>query len=383
MDTEWQALLSERFAQVDDPRVERTKLHRLLDIIGIALCAVLGGASSWDDIALFGETHREWFASWLALPHGIPSHDTFNRVFAAIDPHQFEQAFRQWVHALVGDLPPQVIALDGKTVRGSRDTFQATPPLHLVSAWASTNHLVLLQMAVADKSNEITALPLVLGQLDLHGCLVTIDAMGCQRAIAQQIVEQGGDYVLALKDNQPDLAEEVADCFAAAQEVDYAEVQHEAGTQRGKGHGRVERRRYTLIDDPAHLAWLQEQQHWPGLAALGRIEYECHHGEALTQETRYYVLSRSLSVSAFAHTVRAHWGIENQVHWVLDVTFGEDASRKRTGHAAENFAILLRFARNLLRHAPGKKGQSLKGKRLRAGWDPSYLFTILAAFKMR
>jgi predicted transposase YbfD/YdcC len=383
MDREVLRSLSEQFAGVDDPRVERTKVHRLLDIIGIALCAVLGGANSWDDIALFGETHHAWFATWLPLPYGIPSHDTFNRVFAALDPQQFEQAFTQWVQAVVGELPPQVIALDGKTVRGSRDTFHATPPLHLVSAWASTNQLVLTQIAVADKSNEITALPQVLAQLDIGHCLVTIDAMGCQRAIAQQIVTQGADYVLALKGNQPDLAEEVADCFAAAQEVAYEEVQHERATGRTKRHGRVERRRHTVITEPHHLAWLQEKHHWPGLAALGRIEAERRSGEDVTHEVRYYLLSRPLAVQEFAQTVRAHWGIENQVHWVLDVTFGEDFSRKRTGHAAENFAVLLRFALNLLRHAPAKKGQSLKGKRLRAGWDPSYLFTILAAFKMR
>lgn len=288
MDSTVIAALSAQFARLADPRVERTKLHPLLSIIGIALYAVLGGASSWDDIALFGETHHDWFATFLALPHGIPSHDTFNRVFAALDPVQFEQAFTTWVHTLVGVLPPQVIALDGKTLRGSRDTFHATPPVHLVSAWASTNRLVLTQMAVADKSNEITALPLVLGQLDITGCLVTIDAMGCQRAIAHQIVTQGGQYVLAVKDNQPDLLEDVVQCFTAATEVGYAQVRHHTDAHLSKGHGRVERRDHIVISDPAHLAWVQAEHHWPALAAIGQVVTERRFANGTVEgETRY------------------------------------------------------------------------------------------------
>lgn len=376
--------LQTHFAQLGDPRVERTKLHRLSDILVIALCAVLAGASSWDDIALFGETKRAWFATFLALPHGIPSHDTFNRVFAALDPADFEQAFTAWVRQVIGDLPPQVIALDGKSLRGSRDAFAGTPALHLVSAWASTSRLVLAQVAVRKKSNEITALPEVLARLDITGCVVTIDAMGCQRAIAEQIVAQGGQYILAAKDNQPDLAEDVAECFAAAEEVAYEEVRSQQAVHMNKGHGRVEIRQHTVITDPSHLAWLQAEQQWPALAALGRVQSERRFADGRCEhETRYYVLSQPMTASAFGAAVRSHWGIENQVHWVLDVTFGEDRSRKRAGQAAHNFSLLLRLALNLLRLAPSKKGMSLKAKRLRAAWDTEYLLSILAVFKMR
>ena len=370
--------LQRHFANLDDPRVERTKLHKLLDIVVIALCAVLGGASSWDDIALFGETKQEWFATLLALPHGIPSHDTCNRVFAALDPQQFEQAFRSWVQAVSGTLAPQLLACDGKTLRGSRDAFAGTAALHLVRVWASTARLVVAQVAVADKSNEITALPELLRQLDITGCLVTVDALGCQRAIAEQIIVQGGQYVLALKDHQPDLAEEVADCFAAAEAVGYEGVRHQRAEHVSKGHGRLEIRQHTVITDPAHLAWLQAEHRWPGLAALGRVEAERRRGDEQTHAVRSYVLSTPLAASAFGAAVRSHWGIENRVHWVLDVTFGEDGSRKRAGHAALNFALLLRFALNLLRQETSKKGQSLKGKRLRAGWDTAYLLKLLS-----
>lgn len=376
--------LQVHFAQLDDPRVERTKLHQLSDIVVIALCAVLAGASSWDDIALFGTTKQPWLATFLALPHGIPSHDTFNRVFAALNPAQFEQAFTSWVQQVVGDLPPQVIALDGKTLRGSRDAFANTPALHLVSAWASASRLVLAQVAVRDKSNEITALPEVLARLDITGCVVTIDAMGCQRAIAEQIVRQGGHYVLAVKDNQPDLAEDVEQCFAAAGEVAYDEVQFQEAVQMNKGHGRLEIRRHTVITEPAHLTWLQAARRWPALAALGRVQSERRFADGRQeQETRYYILSQPMTASAFGAAVRSHWGIENQVHWVLDVTFGEDHSRKRAGQAAHNFSLLLRLALNLLRMTPAKKGMSLKAKRLRAAWDTDYLLSILAVFKMR
>ena len=262
--------LQDHFAHLEDPRVPRTKLHLLSDILVIALCAVIGGASSWDDIALFGEAKRDWFATFLALPHGIPSHDTFNRVFAALDAAQFEHAFSTWVQNLVGTVAPQVIALDGKTLRGSRDAFHAIPALHLVSAWASTNRVVLAQVAVADKSNEITALPQILAQLDISGCVVTIDAMGCQRAIAQQIVQQGGQYLLAVKDNQPDLAQDVAECFAAAGEVAYDQVQYQHTEQIAKGHGRLETRRH----EPTYLTWLQDDHQWPALAAVGRVDSE-------------------------------------------------------------------------------------------------------------
>ena len=383
--------LTQHFAHLEDPRVERTRLHLLLDVVVIALCAVIAGAESWDDIALFGETKAAWFASFLALPNGIPSHDTFNRVFAALDPEQFRAGFAAWMQAVAQVVPAQVIALDGKTVRGSHDRAHGKRAIHMVSAWASANRLVLTQVKVEAKANELGAIPQVLRALALSGCIVTLDALGCQREIAQQVLEQQADYVLSLKANQSDLLEEVVDCFTLADADTYVGVRHDWQETLTKQHGRIERRQHTVISDPAHLAWLQAAQHWPGLQALGRVQAERRRlpspegeaeAEAPTREVRYYLLSRVLSAQQFGAAVRSHWGIENQVHWVLDVTFGEDQSRIRAGHAAENVVALRHIALNLLRHAPAPgraKTPSLKAKRLRAGWDTSYLLRVLSA----
>jgi predicted transposase YbfD/YdcC len=369
--------LKAHFAQLEDPRVERTRLHHLFDIVVIAICAVIAGAESWDDIALFGEAKQEWFATFLDLLNGIPSHDTFNRVFAALDPDQFRAGFASWVQAVLPTLPPQVIALDGKTVRGAQDRYRGKTAIHMVSAWASASRLVLAQVKVEDKSNEMTALPELLRQLAIKGCVVTIDAMGCQRQIAEQSVAQEADYVLALKANQPDLLEEVTDCFTQAQADAYHEVGHTMTETITKGHGRLELRHHTVLTEPTYLAWLQEGQHWPGLQALGCVEAERRIGEERTKEARYYLLSRAMSASTFAEVVRSHWGIENAVHWVLDVTFGEDQSRMRAGYAAENMAVLRYLVRNLLEREQSQPGRSLKGKRLKAGWDHDYLLKIL------
>lgn len=374
--------LTKHFAHLADPRVERTKLHVLLDVVVIALCAVIAGAESWDDIALFGETKAAWFATFLALPNGIPSHDTFNRVFAALDPEQFHAGFASWMQAVAAVVPAQVIALDGKTVRGSHDRAQGKRAIHMVSAWASANRLVLTQVKVDDKSNELSAIPEMLRQLALSGCIVTLDAMGCQREIAQQIRDQQADYVLALKANQPDLLEEVVDCFTLADATAYDGVRHDRQERVNKLHGRIETRQHTVISDPAHLAWLQAEQRWPGLQALGRVRAQrrsLDSSEPATSEVRYYLLSRVLSAEQFGAAIRSHWGIENCVHWVLDVTFGEDRSRIRAGHAAENVSVLRHIALNLLRHESSAKPRSLKARRLKAGWDNDYLLRVLSA----
>ena len=385
--------LTRHFAQLDDPRVERTKLHRLLDIVVIALCAVIAGAESWDDIALFGQTKADWLRQFLVLPNGIPSHDTFNRVFAALDPEQFRAGFQVWVQAVADVLPTQVIAVDGKTVRRSHDRQRGKSAIHMVSARATQSQLVLAQVKVDEKSNEITAIPDLLRTLELSGCLVTLDAMGCQRAIADQIGAQGADYVLALKDNQPDLRDDVADCFALADVEPYDGVRHDQHTRVTKAHGRLELHHHTVLADPAHLDWLQAEQQWPGLRALGRVQVERRSLDGATPltrpatEVRYYLLSRlmraeAFGAAAFGAAVRSHWGIENQVHWVLDVTFHEDASRMRAGHAAENVAVLRHIALNLLRQTPAttpRGPRSLKAKRLKAAWDTGYLLRILAA----
>lgn len=370
--------LTAHFARLDDPRVARTRLHPLLSVVTIALCAVVCGATSWNEIAEFGEGRAAWFARFLPLPHGIPSHDTFNRVFAALDPGQFRACFQQWTQAVAEVLPTQVIALDGKTVRGSRDAVHGTPAIHMVSAWATANRLVLAQEKVAAKSNEITALPLLLRQLALRGCIVTIDAMGCQRQIAQQIVDQQGTYVLALKGNQGSLHADVRDSFAQAQATAFAALGHDYAETIDKGHGRLERRRHWVLTDAATLAWLQAQQQWPGLAAVGMVESERRIGPVLTQEQRFYVLSAPLTAAAFGAAVRSHWGIENQVHWVLDVTFGEDRSRIRAGHAAENVAVLRHCALNLLHRHPTRSKASIKTRRFKAATDEAYLVQVLA-----
>jgi len=368
--------LTEHFATLDDPRVERTKLHPLLSIVTIAICAVIAGAESWDDIAEFGEAKASWFATFLDLPHGIPSHDTFNRVFAALDPVQFRACFLHWMQAVAAVLPAQVIACDGKTVRGSRDTSTGQQAIHLVSAWAAANRLVLAQLKVDAKSNEITALPELLGQLALAGCIVTIDAMGCQREIAQQILDQGGDYVLGLKGNQGTLHKDVELSFSLAQTDGFAGVSHDQAETVSKGHGRIETRRHWVIDDAATIAWLQERHSWPGLGAVGMVEAERRIGRERTREQRYYLLNRPLAASALGEAVRSHWGIENCVHFVLDVSFHEDQSRIRAGHAAENFAVLRHIALNLLQQQQTKR-LSVKTKRKKAGWDNAYLLQVL------
>jgi len=370
--------LTDHFATLDDPRVERTKLHPLLSIMTIAICAVIAGAESWDDIEEFGEIRADWFASFLDLPHGIPSHDTFNRVFAALDPMQFQACFLAWMRAVTGVLPAQVIAIDGKAVRGSHDRERGKAAIHLVSAWASANRVVLAQVQVDEKSNEITALPDLLRCLTLAGCVVTIDAMGCQREIAQQILDQEGTYVLALKANQGTLHEDVRLSFTVAQADHFAGVRHDAAETVETGHGRIETRHAWVIDDPAVIGWIETRHAWPSLAAIGLVRAERRIGSEHTVEDRSYLLSRPLSARAFGDAVRSHWGIENQVHYVLDVAFHEDQSRIRAGHAAENFAVLRHIALNLLRQQTVKR-TSIKGRRLKAAWDTDFLLQVLAS----
>jgi predicted transposase YbfD/YdcC len=368
--------LVEHFAELDDPRVERTKRHPLLSIVAIALCGVIVGAESWDEIEEFGQAKAEWFSQVLDLPHGIPSHDTFNRVFAALDPHQFRACFAAWMQQVAAVLPTEVIALDGKTLRRSHDRLNGREAIHLISAWASRNQLVLAQERVESKANEITALPQLLQVLAVKGCLVSIDAIGCQREIAQQILDQGGDYLLALKENQPTLLEEVQSLFVQARDHVFVDLVEEQARDVGKGHGRLEIRRHTVIADPDVLAWLDDEYGWPGLKALGMVEAERRIGTTRATQTRYYLLSRALSAAAFGAAVRSHWGIENQVHWTLDVTFGEDQSRMRAGYAAENVAVLRHLALNLVRQHQTKR-LSIKAKRKKAGWDNAYLLQLL------
>ncbi|MEM1256871.1 MAG: ISAs1 family transposase [Cyanobacteria bacterium P01_H01_bin.21] len=367
--------LFEHFRDLDDPRVDYLVEHRLLDIIGLTICAVICGADSWVDIELYGNAKEEWLRSFLDLPNGIPSHDTIARLFAALDPEQLQTCFLDWVRSVAQLSAGEIVAIDGKTLRHSYDSGSGKGAIHMVSAWASQNRLVLGQVKVDTKSNEITAIPKLLKMLALHGCIVTIDAMGAQTAIAQQIIEQGGDYVLSLKGNQGNIHEDVAQLFDWTRKIDFKDVPHEFYQTLDSGHGRIEIRRHWLLEDVAHLI---DADRWPGLKRVGVVEAERRvNAQPPSLEQRYYLLSLDGGIERFANAVRSHWGIENQVHWVLDVAFNEDASRIRKDHAPENLALIRHIALNLLRQDISTKAGT-KAKRLKAGWDNDYLLGILA-----
>jgi len=361
------------FENLADPRLERTKRHSLLDIVILAVCATLGNADGWADIERFANAKIDFFRSFLELPNGIPSHDTFGRVFALLDPAALMACIQEWLNALASAMAGEVVAIDGKTLRGSFDTAAGKNPLHLVSAWACTARLTLGQVAVDAKSNEITAIPLLLELLDLKDCIVTIDAMGCQKDIAAAIRAREGDYVLAVKDNQPDLHQTVHEAFMVHAADDFRDPSLKRIKTVERGHGRDETREYFIAEAPPALV---RGEQWKDVRSIGMVtRTRVVNGEE-ADEIVYYVSSLPPKVKQFAKAVRGHWGIENRLHWSLDVTFAEDRSRVRKDHSPLNLSMLRRLALSILRKDTSIK-DSLRGKRLRAGWDEEVLLQIL------
>lgn len=370
------ATIEEHFGNITDPRVERTKLHKLIDILVIAICAVICGCDSWEDIATFGEAKQEWFATYLELPNGIPSHDTFNRVFGRLNPDEFRSSFMAWIRAASELIGGQVIALDGKVLRRSHDRGIGKGAIDMVSAWACENRLVLGQVKVDEKSNEITAIPQLLKALEISGCIVTIDAMGCQTEIAKTIVEEEGDYVLALKENQGNLFEDVQKLFADLEHDHYRAYVYDYQKTVNSGHGRIEIRECWTISDPDILCHLRGFENWEKLQTVSRIRSQRWIGDDKTCEDRFYIAS-ILGAKRVLGSVRSHWGIENGLHWTIDLAFDEDRCRVRKDHGPENFAILRHIALNLLKQEQTCK-RSIKGKRLMAGWREDYLINVLS-----
>lgn len=365
------------FAALPDPRVERTKLHALLDILVMALGTLICGGEGWEDMTEFGQAKEAFLREQLglALPNGIPSPDTFRRVFARLDPDAFTQCFTAWVATLRRQTKGEVISIDGKTLRHSFDTEAGQAPIHVISAWASRNRLVLGQVKVDEKSNEIPAIPALLALLDLRGCTVTIDALGCQKEIARRIITQGGEYVLSLKGNQGTLHADVAEFFDDARQRAFAGVAHQYTETVEKDHGRIERRRYWLVEE---IEWLRERHaDWVGLRSISMIERIRQVGESVTSEINYTINSLTGAVSKLARAARSHWGIENRVHHVLDVTFDEDDCRIRKENAPQNLATARHVALNLLRQDKTSR-RGIQGRVRRAGWDDQYLLRLLA-----
>jgi predicted transposase YbfD/YdcC len=361
--------ISGHFGAIEDPRKYNIQ-HELVDIITIAICAIICGAENWVDVEQYGKSKHEWLKQFLRLPGGIPSHDTFGRVFSLLDPEQFNEAFTRWWQSIQTYVFERQVAIDGKTLRGSHDRMTDKYPIHMISAWAVENGIVLGQVKTDEKSNEITAIPELIKRLELKGAVVSIDAMGCQKAIAHQILDKQADYVFSLKGNHSLLHDQIKMFFQ-----DNRDAVCDSYESTDGDHGRIEVRRYTTTDD---IQWLQGREQWVGLKTITRVQRERHIDEKVSVETSYYISSMEKDAEKIASAIRNHWQIENSLHWVLDVSFDEDRCRVRKDHAPENMAILRHIALNLIKQEKSFKG-SVKTKRLKAAWENNYLMKILSA----
>jgi len=363
----------DHFTELEDPRIERHKRHSLIDIIVLTVCAVISGAETWEDIEDYGRYKEEWLVRFLALPNGIPSHDTIRRLFIRLDPSALQQCFLNWINAIREVTAGDVVAIDGKTLRRSADAATGKSALHMISAWGAANGMVLGQVKTDDHSNEITAIPSLLDLLKIKGAIVTIDAAGCQIDIAQKIRKKKADYVLAVKGNQPTLLDDAQFAFEEVEQQDVDDGWVDYNKTVDKGHGRIEIREYYHTDE---IAWSTRIKDFPGAQSFGMVKSTRIIGDKQTTETRYYISSLPMNAEQFGHAVRTHWSVENNLHWTLDMTFREDDSRMRTGYSAENFAMMRRIALSLVKRDTQSK-RSLKRRRKICGYDNTYLERLL------
>jgi predicted transposase YbfD/YdcC len=373
MDSSITATIENHFSSLKDPRVTGRTDHKLIDIITITLCAVISGANDFVQIERYAKSKQDWLESFLELPFGIPSHDTFGRVFSLLSNEEVSRCFLSWVQSVFKTTDGEIIPIDGKTLRRSYDNSSNKAAIHMVSAWACKNGMALGQVKTNAKSNEITAIPELLDKLDLKGCIVTIDAMGTQKKIADKIINKEADYVLALKGNQSTIHKNTALFFDHLEENQKDVTSIDTFESVDGDHGRVETRKYTVVSD---IDWLQGKEDWRGLKSIGMVESTRDLGDKVSTDRRYYLTSLDCDSEKFAEAVRSHWGVENKLHWVLDISFREDESRIRKGNAAENMAVIRHLALNLLnREKKSKVGK--KTKRLMAAWDNEYLIKLI------
>lgn len=366
--------LMDKFSTLVDPRIERTKKHSMTDILVISICGFICGIDNWVELEEFGEVKKDWFEEFLELPNGIPSHDTFGRFYAALDPEEFSRCFTRWVQAIGEVTEGEVVAVDGKTLRRSFDRASSKAAIHMVSAWASKTGLVLGQVKTDEESNEIPAIPRLLEILRLEGCIVTVDAIGAQKEVVKAIVDKGADYVISLKKNQPTLHEKAEDFFKEALEERFETVPHKYAESVENDHGRLERRRYWVT---SKMDWFREREEWAGLTSVGMVESTREADGKTSREVRYFISSLpGDNAEKFAGAVRSHWSVENNLHWVLDVAFDEDRSRVRKDNAPQNMAMLRHVALNLLKADTSTK-VGIKTRRKMAGWSNEYLAHLL------